>query len=130
MSIWTGIWNRLVALTILERWWRLVPRLAVLAAAVGCEHKPTASPTTASHSATSMLAYPSAPQSGAVDAYHGVQIADPFRPLEDLNSTEALAWVAAENRVTDSYFAALQSLPSLRKRLAEVSTYETYGPPR
>lgn len=74
--------------------------------------------------------YPPAPHSAAVDAYHGVQVADPFRPLEDLNSSETLAWVAAENRITDSYFASLPNLPSLRKRLAEVSTYETYGVPR
>jgi prolyl oligopeptidase len=77
-----------------------------------------------------MPVYPPAPHSAAVDEYHGVQVADPYRPLEDLNSGETLAWVAAENLITDKYFSGLPSLPSLRKRLTEISTYESYSIPR
>ena len=130
MRSWIGIQHRSIAPSLFERWWRLAPFWIVLAGDVGCEHKPTAPPATASQSVRSVLVYPAAPHSAAVNEYHGVQVADPFRPLEDLNSRETLAWVAAENRITDSYFAAFSGLSSLRKRLAEVSTYESYGAPR
>ncbi len=73
--------------------------------------------------------YPAAPRTSVTEEHHGVRVADPFRPLEDLNAPETLSWVAAENRVTDAYLAGIPALPALRARLAEVSSYERYGLP-
>ncbi len=41
--------------------------------------------------------YPNARKSDQVDDYHGLQVADPYRWLEDDNSAETGAWVRAEN---------------------------------
>jgi prolyl oligopeptidase len=65
-----------------------------------------------------------------VEELHGRLVADPFRSLEDIASKETVAWVAAENRLTDSYFATVPGQESLRTRLAAVSSYEQYGLPR
>lgn len=45
-------------------------------------------------------AYPPARRAATVDDYHGVQVADPYRWLEDAGSPETQAWVAAENALT------------------------------
>ena len=99
-------------------------RCALLLGAA-CGHAPPAAPVTAKPA----VAYPPAPQAQVVEAHQGVQVADPYRPLEDLNSAQTVAWVAAENRLTDAYFASVSSLPWLRSRLAQVSSYEKYGLP-
>ncbi len=48
------------------------------------------------------MKYPVARQSNTFDDYHGTRVADPYRWLEDPDSTETIAWVEAENRLTRS----------------------------
>jgi prolyl oligopeptidase len=62
-------------------------------------------------------------------ALHGVEIADPYRWLEDPNHPEVRAWVEEQNRVT---FAALEELPArprIQRRLTELWDYERLGVP-
>jgi prolyl oligopeptidase len=74
-------------------------------------------------------AYPPAPQSDQVDDYHGVRVADPFRPLEDLDTPETRAWIAAETRLADAFFAGIPERDALRRRLTAVWDYERFGTP-
>ena len=66
------------------------------------------------------LAYPATRSVDTVDDYHGRKIADPFRWLEDLESPETAAWVAAQNKVTSAYLEALPQRDAIRKRLTEL----------
>lgn len=67
--------------------------------------------------------YPDTRVSDVSDLFGNTRVADPYRWLEDLDSPEVAAWVAAQNAVT---FAHLDSLP-LRKhfldRLTELWDY-------
>ncbi len=59
-----------------------------------------------------------------VDSYHGTQVADPYRWLEDDRSPETAAWVAAQNAVTESVLAAIPVRDELQERLTELWNYE------
>ena len=91
---------------------------------------PPASAASAGASSTAPAwSYPAAPPGTVLEDHHGVKVADPYRWLEDLDSKETRAWVAAENRLTDSYLAGLPGREGLRARLAELSSAESYGVP-
>jgi prolyl oligopeptidase len=75
------------------------------------------------------IVYPESARVDQVDDYHGVKVADPYRWLEDLDSEQTRAWVAAQNRVTSAYLAAIPERQAIRKRLTELWNYERYGVP-
>ena len=75
------------------------------------------------------LNYPQAPADGTVDEYFGVKVPDPYRPLEDDNSTATAGWVQAENALTQSYLGKLTSRPKILKRLKQLSNYGKVSAP-
>ena len=48
------------------------------------------------------MRYPETRKGDVVDEYGSVRVADPYRWLEDLDSPEVAAWVAAQNAVTQT----------------------------
>jgi prolyl oligopeptidase len=50
---------------------------------------------------------PPSPQHPVVDSYHGVQVADPYRWLEDPQDPEVEKWIAAEDARTRRYLDGL-----------------------
>lgn len=75
------------------------------------------------------LRYPPAPRGNVVEDYHGTQVADPYRWMEDLDSPETRAWVSAEGKLTDDYLASIKEREPLRKRIATLYDYEKFGTP-
>ncbi|HEX4459598.1 MAG TPA: S9 family peptidase, partial [Polyangia bacterium] len=113
----------------------LVP-FAILA--IGCATpvaKPPASPAAVTATATpaptpaSAFAYPPARRGDVVEQHHGIPVADPYRWLEDMDSPETRAWLAAENRQTDDNLAQIPGREHLRQRIAEMVRYESFSPP-
>jgi prolyl oligopeptidase len=75
------------------------------------------------------LPYPETRKSDHVDTYHGVKVPDPYRWLEDDNSQETAAWVAAQNRVTFPYLENIPYRAQLRARVDDLNKYEKYSTP-
>ena len=75
------------------------------------------------------LSYPAATRGTQVDVYHGTSIADPYRWLEDVDSPATTAWVAAQNRLTDSFLASIPQREKIRARLTQLWNYERYSAP-
>ena len=67
--------------------------------------------------------YPLAPKSDGGDTYFGRSVADPYRPLEDLDAPATKAWVAAENALTFAYLDGLARRDSIRERLTALWNY-------
>src|SRR6476619_85899 len=87
--------------------------------------------TIASLSHAEPMTYPQTRRGDQVDAYHGEQVADPYRWLEDdaRTSKEVADWVAAENEVTRKFLDAIPEREEFRKRLSELWNYELYSAP-
>ena len=75
------------------------------------------------------LAYPPAKRDNVVEDYSGVKVADPYRWLEQLDSPETRAWVAAEAKLTDTYLAKIPARQAIKKRLTTLLDFEKFGVP-
>lgn len=107
--------------------------LALLMTAPGAAHAaPLAADAAAAAAPAPALVYPATARGDTVDPQFGVDVADPYRWLEDdvRVAPKVAAWVAAENKVTDAYLATLPGRESFRKRMTELYNYERFGLPR
>lgn len=73
--------------------------------------------------------YPPARRGDVVDDYFGTAVPDPYRWLEDLDSPETRAWVAAESELTRSYLAGVPARSRIRDRLSRLNDFEKVEPP-
>jgi prolyl oligopeptidase len=73
--------------------------------------------------------YPHTRKTDHIDDYHGIQVADPYRWLEDDNSPETLAWVKSQNQVTFDYLQKIPFRSRLKQRLQELYNYPKFGIP-
>jgi prolyl oligopeptidase len=60
---------------------------------------------------------PDTRRSSQEDDYHGTTIADPYRWLEDTDSAETQAWIAAQNRFTFEFLHQIPARERLQQRL-------------
>jgi prolyl oligopeptidase len=75
------------------------------------------------------LSYPATKKVEQTDNYHGREVADPYRWLEDVDSEETKKWVEAQNKVTFDWLAQIPTREPLKRRLTELWNYERYGLP-
>ena len=75
------------------------------------------------------LQYPESRTVDQVDDYHGRKIADPYRWLEEPDSPETKAWVAAQNKTVEEYLGEVSARPRIKSRLTELWNYVRYGVP-
>ncbi|WP_201750160.1 prolyl oligopeptidase family serine peptidase [Tautonia marina] len=75
------------------------------------------------------LDYPEAARGDVVDDYHGTPVADPYRWMEDIDSTETRAWVEAQVALFDSYIADVPARKRIEDRLTQLWDYEKFGIP-
>jgi len=75
------------------------------------------------------LPYPDTKRVVQVDDYHGTQVADPYRWLEDVDAPDTRAWIEAENAVTFGYLATIPQRDAIRRRLTALWDYPRFGTP-
>ena len=77
------------------------------------------------------LDYPDTRTVEQADTYFGVEVADPYRWLEEeARVSEAVSsWVAAQNAVTFDYLDGLEDRYRIRRRLTELWDYEKFSLP-
>ena len=82
-----------------------------------------------SASTLAQMKYPVTKKIDHVDNYHGTQVADPYRWLEDDNSEETKAWVKAQNEVSFGYLNQIPLREEFKKRIEALSNYEKISAP-
>lgn len=80
-------------------------------------------------SCDSAIEYPVTNKITHSDFYHGVEISDPYRWLEDDMSDETGEWVKAQNKVTSKFLAKIGFRKKLEKRIKKLNDYEKVGAP-
>jgi prolyl oligopeptidase len=73
--------------------------------------------------------YPKTAKMDHTDNYFGTQVADPYRWLETIDSSEVAKWVEAQNKTT---FGLLEKIPyrkQIRERLEKIWNYPKFGAP-
>ncbi len=75
--------------------------------------------------------YPETETVEQTDTYHGVDVADPYRWLEDdVRESQAVAdWVAAQNEVTNAYLEGLDHREAIEAQLSRFWDYEKFTLP-
>ncbi len=75
------------------------------------------------------ITYPHARQEDFVEEIHGVQIPDPYRWMEDLDSDEIRQWIEAQNKITFDFLDRSPLRKKIQSRMTELWNYEKYSPP-
>ncbi|NER00868.1 MAG: S9 family peptidase, partial [Cyanothece sp. SIO2G6] len=75
------------------------------------------------------LPYPTSAKVDQVDDYHGTSVPDPYRWLENPDSDQTQAWVAAQNQVTFGYLNDIPQRQQIKERLTELWDYEKFRTP-
>ncbi len=73
--------------------------------------------------------YPKTAQVEQTDDYHGIEVKDPYRWLEDPDSEATKAWVEAQNQVTFRFLENIPERETIKERLTQLWDYEKYGIP-
>lgn len=73
--------------------------------------------------------YPETFRDSVLENYHGRQIEDPYRWLEDDHAEDTKAWVKAQNEVTQDYLERIPYRKLIEQRLEQIWNYERYGTP-
>ncbi|MEM8720319.1 MAG: prolyl oligopeptidase family serine peptidase [Cyanobacteria bacterium P01_G01_bin.39] len=75
------------------------------------------------------LSYPQTTKVDQSDNYHGVEVKDPYRWLEDPDSDATKAWVESQNKVTTAYLETIPAREEIKQRLTQLWNYEKYSSP-
>jgi prolyl oligopeptidase len=75
------------------------------------------------------LTYPPTRKIEQIDDYHGTQVEDAYRWLEDADADETKVWVEAQNQVTFQYLNEIPVRKKIKQRLTQLWDYEKYGIP-
>lgn len=78
---------------------------------------------------TMPLQYPPTRAQDIVETMFGVPVADPYRWLEDVKSSEVTQWMDSQDKVTRDYLHALPGRDALAERLRSLLYLETISSP-
>jgi len=115
-------------------WFTTALAALILSASVSVSCTRTRNPSSSSLSPSSSvkhppLAYPATAKDNVVDVYHGTEVPDPYRWLEDDNAATTKEWVKAQNTVTFGYLESIPERAAISNRLTQLWNFERWSTP-
>ncbi|MEL7377639.1 MAG: S9 family peptidase, partial [Bacteroidota bacterium] len=107
----------------------LITLLVLSLLVTACEQDATTNETSAVNYANIEVNYPTTEKQDVVDNYHGTDVVDSYRWLEDDRSEETGAWVAAQNEATFGYLEQIPFREQMERRLTELVNYARTSSP-
>src|SRR4051794_26385256 len=101
-----------------------MPRPLLLTVALALALSPTASAKD-----PKKMVYPPTRAQDTTDRLHGVEVADPYRWLEEADNPETRAWVEQQNSFTRSVLDKLPGREKIRERLSALLDIGVLGTP-
>lgn len=86
-------------------------------------------PTTQNSTAEHPLSYPETRRQDLVETLHGVEVADPYRWLEDVEDPEVVAWMDAQDDLTRRYLGGIDEREALVRRFKELYYIDSMSAP-
>lgn len=96
----------------MERWIAVVLAVLVWAASLGAQEEP-----------------PEARRGDHVDVYHGVEVPDPYRWLENVSAPEVERWARGQDAFARSFAAAYPGRGRIGRMIREATEVTRYSPP-
>jgi len=81
------------------------------------------------HMKTTDIRYPQSKRGETVDNYHGTEVADPWRWMEDLDSPAVKDWVTAQNALAEPWLESVSVREPIIRRMTDLWNYERYTTP-
>ncbi|MCJ7694222.1 MAG: hypothetical protein MUO40_02250, partial [Anaerolineaceae bacterium] len=73
--------------------------------------------------------YPKTKKTDFIELLHGIEVPDPYRWMENIDSPETKEWIEAQNQLTQSYLSEIRIRNEIRQRMTELWDYEKFGIP-
>lgn len=70
--------------------------------------------------------YPQAKRVEHTDTYHGVQVTDPYRWMEEAESNELKAWIKSQDELLKGFVDKSALRTAIKNRMSELVTYDSY----
>ncbi len=70
------------------------------------------------------VTYPAVRRGPIVETHHNIEVADPYRWLEDPDSAETEAFVAAQSKLTNDHLASMDGRDAIRTRITSMMNFE------
>ncbi len=74
-------------------------------------------------------AYPPSRREPLREVHHGVEVADPYRWLEEIDAAETGAWIEQQNTRTFAHLGQIERREQIRQRMTDLWNYEKFGVP-
>jgi prolyl oligopeptidase len=79
--------------------------------------------------AVESIVYPPALRGPQIDDFHGTQVPDPYRWLENIDSADTTTWVAAEGRLSREFLDSIPGRDAIAERLRKIWNFERWTAP-
>ncbi len=76
------------------------------------------------------MQYPKPEKGTVADDYFGTKVPDPYRWMEDVDSSKTKEWVEQENKLTFAYLDKIPFRNKIKKRIEEIWNYPKYSAPQ